>query len=82
MVILVLLIIGIIVVCENLIFKVIFFLNWGSLLGWSLFCVSFVVLVVLFVIEVFNLVFVVWICILVIVWIIDYVLKSIEEVYE
>ncbi|EPO2917094.1 hypothetical protein ACT7SZ_000287 [Vibrio cholerae] len=77
-----LLITGIIAACENLIPKTTPSLNWGSLLGWSLPCVSFAALVVSPATEVPNPVFVVWICILVTAWTTDYVLKSTEEAHE
>lgn len=77
-----LLITGIIAACENLIPKATPSLNWGSLLGWSLPCVSFAALVVSPATEVPNPVFVVWICILVTAWTTDYVLKSTEEAHE
>ncbi|EGQ9610575.1 hypothetical protein NMT24_000978 [Vibrio cholerae] len=77
-----LLITGIIAACENLIPKATSSLNWGSLLGWSLPCVSFAALVVSPATEVPNPVFVVWICILVTAWTTDYVLKSTEEAHE
>ncbi|MEF2484332.1 hypothetical protein V4D09_13715 [Vibrio mimicus] len=77
-----LLITGIIAACEYLSRKTTPTLNWGTLLGWSLPCVSFAALVVSPVTEVPNPVFVVWICILATAWTTDYVLKSTDEAHE
>ncbi|KQB02067.1 membrane protein [Vibrio metoecus] len=77
-----LLITGVIASCESLVRKTTAELNWGTLLGWSLPCVSFAALVVSPETDVPNPVFVVWICILATAWTTDYVLKSTEEAHE
>ncbi|QEO46401.1 hypothetical protein [Vibrio tarriae] len=77
-----LLITGIIAACEYLVPKATPSLNWGTLLGWSLPCVSFATLVVSPATDVPKPVFVVWICILATAWTTDYVLKSTEEAPE
>lgn len=77
-----LLITGIIAACEYLVPKATPSLNWGTLLGWSLPCVSFAALVVSPATDVPKPVFVVWICILATAWTTDYVLKSTEEAHE
>ncbi|ASK55761.1 hypothetical protein CEQ48_13580 [Vibrio tarriae] len=77
-----LLITGIIAACEYLVPKATPSLNWGTLLGWSLPCVSFAALVVSPATDVPKPVFVVWICILATAWTTDYVLKSTEEAPE
>lgn len=77
-----LLITGIIAACEYLVPKATPSLNWGTLLGWSLPCVSFATLVVSPATDVPKSVFVVWICILATAWTTDYVLKSTEEAPE